>query len=298
MTPSVATGVSRSLKHFLEWVLLPGLAALTPWNLCFQLYRWLCLSPRLFREETASLVAAAAQARPDLDPRRLARDIRLVQLLDRADIYLARFRSDRWMDRHLEVHGDPWPEAPFVAVFFHYGMGLWAIRHLCRDGRRAAFLSAPAGPAAFGRDRLRYLMARWRLREVARAGRMPVVYTGGSMPKARRVLQDGNILVGAIDTPPAHTRGKPMRATLLGETAWFPGGLLRLAREANVPLAVFTVDADHRGNYRLVIRRIEADSDQARLDQIIAVLDERLQAKPACWHFWHLQPLFRQQPTS
>jgi hypothetical protein len=228
----------------------------------------------------------------------LARDIRLTQLLDRADIYLARFRSDRWMRRHLDVQGDPWPEGPFVAIFFHYGMGMWAIRHLCRNGRRAAFLSAPVERAAFGRDRLRYLVARLRLYVVARAGRMPVIHTGGSTPKARRVLQDGNVILGGIDTPPAHTRGKAMSATLLGAPAWFPGGLLRLARETGVPMAVFTVDFDDRGKYRLVVRRIDANTDQERLDQIIAVLDERLRTNPARWHFWHLQPLFRQAPIS
>src|SRR5207249_8292228 len=90
------------------------------------------------------------KARPRIaEPTTWAAAYRLIQLIDRADMWLSRFRSDRWIDHHLEVEGDAWPDRPFVGITFHYGAGLWSIRHLCPNGRRASFLSLRFEPGFF-----------------------------------------------------------------------------------------------------------------------------------------------------
>jgi len=124
--------LANEARDLLELVLLPGIAALLPWRLCFRLFRWLCGRDFLYR---ASCNEALAQARARGwvrgDAGEWLRTRRLVTLIDHADFYLARSRSDRWMARHLSVQGEwPSPAQPAILCTFHWGAGMWGLRHL------------------------------------------------------------------------------------------------------------------------------------------------------------------------
>lgn len=280
-----------------EWWLLPGLAALLPWPLCFRLYAGLCVRLPLFEEKTR---AALAQLEPPLAgdaARRWAARFRLVQLVDRADTFLARSRGDRWLDRHVRRQGDDWPTLPFIALSFHYGAGLWCLRDIARGGRRAAFLSIRF-ERFFGGAWLRYRGACLRIREVERAGRAPVIYTGGGRQAVREALEAGTAVVGLIDVPAVLSK-RVIEQPFLGATAWFPPGLIALASELRVPLVAYAMGFDPvSGKRELVVRRIAEGEPAARLAEVVGFLEQEIGRNPPAWHNWPELRAFRTPPAS
>ena len=120
------------IRDLLELVLIPGLAAVLPWPLCFRVFRsiagrcqWLYRSacdPALQQAHARGMVA------DDQQGLWLARR-RLTILIDHADLYLAATRSNAWMQRYLTVSGH-WPAGDQAGVLcmFHWGAGMWALR--------------------------------------------------------------------------------------------------------------------------------------------------------------------------
>ena len=293
-------------REAVEWFLLPAVAAVLPWRWSFRFYRRVAQSDWLFRAETRSVLAAATSWRPPVDPAAWAAAYRLTHLIDRADLWLSRFRSDRWLDKHLVVEGDAWPDGPFVGITFHYGAGLWSVRHLCRSGRHASILWLRFEPALFKDAPVQLAYARARIREAERAARAPVIYTGGdAVARMRAALRRGGCVLGLIDVPPGQAySGMPVE--FLGSPAWLPPGLIRLARIENVSIAVYTVGFDHAsGRRKLQIRRLpaprpdatDAANDEQRMQLIARELERAIAADPPAWHAWGDLPLFRQAPS-
>ena len=292
-------------REAIEWLLLPAVTAVLPWRWGFRFYGRVAQSDWLFRAETRSVLAGVAAWRQPADPTVWAAEYRLVHLIDRADLWLSRFRSDRWLDRHLMVEGDAWPDGAFVGITFHYGAGLWSVRHLCRSGRRASILVLRLEPGQFKDAPLQQAYARARIREAERVAHAPVIFTGGNaVAQMRAALRRGGCVLGLIDVPPGRARsGGPV--PFLGGRAWFPTGLLRLARIENVPVVVYTVGFDRAtGQRKLHICRLpatardapEAANDEQCLQLVVRELERAIIADAPSWHAWADLPLFRQAP--
>lgn len=247
----------------------------------------------MFKEQTTQALAAAEnQSFVPATGKEWARDYRLVHLVDRADGYLSRFRSNDWLDRYVSLSGDAWPNEAFVGVTFHYGAGLWSIRDLRRHGQRASFLSTRFDAASFPGAGIRYLAACWRMWEVARIGGAPVIYTGGSVDRIRAALADGISVLGLIDVPAAQTI-LTTQVRFLDRVARFPPGLIRIARAANVPLVLFLMSIDMKTGVRqLLVRQIVSETDENAMEIIIRELEGALRIHAASWHRWGDAPMF------
>lgn len=116
----------HELRDLVELVLVPGLAALLPWSMAFALFKRLAQWQLLFRHPSRRAVAEAQKRGWVADPGAWLLDRKLTALVDHADHYLARTRSDHWMERHLEVSGQ-WPRADQASIVltFHWGAGMW-----------------------------------------------------------------------------------------------------------------------------------------------------------------------------
>jgi len=299
LDPSVTTILEffRRCRVWLEILILPLLSVMLPWRVAFRCYRYLARQDWLLRDATER-AAATAIAYGYLavdDPGAVTvwrRDFRLILLVDHADAFLSRFRSARWLDRHVRPSGDGWPEGAFIGITFHYGAGLWAIRHLRRSGQRSAFLSIRFDAGSFPGEFLRFWLARWRMREVARAGGAPVIYTGGSVARIRAALQEGVSVLGLIDVPTGQTTA-PRPVFLLGRPARLPPGLLRIAREAGVPVALFSMGVDtDTGERWLHIHRLDSICEDRGLVAIGEFFDATLRKHPPAWHLWGDLPCF------
>lgn len=278
-----------------ELVLLPGLAAVLPWDLCFRLFKRLARCPWLYGAQCREALAQARQyGCSGADDGEWLAGRRLVTLLDHADHYLLRTRSVAWMHRHVDVDGQ-WEPGGRAALLwtFHWGMGMWALRHARAQGLQAPMvLAAPAGPDFVGRTIFgRYVSAR--MRSVALALGEPVIFVPGGMAGVRSALAHDKQVIAVMDVP--QDRVSITRLTpLLGAPVSVPAVLPHLAVEQALPVTVFHMGVDLRTGRRMLrIVPLGVHSDaQVLTNAAFAHLDDLLRTAPAAWHLWAQAPRF------
>jgi hypothetical protein len=280
----------RGMREAAKLVVLPGMALLLPWRLCFPLYRWLAGHDWLYGGETRAAMAAAASQGFVQDPRDWARAYRLMRLVDHADLYLSRFRGRRWMRRHVEVRSGAWPASggPFLAITFHWGSGLWGLRHMLQSGRPAAVLVRDIPASLFAGRPVLGWYADVRTRETARAGGGGVIYaTSGSLAQIRRRFRHGGNVVALLDVPPEEGQ-KHLECEFLGRRAAFPRGLVHLAVSEKMPVVVYEVSLDRESGKRvLTIDDVGCvDDEKALLALLVARLETMIRRDPPSWHHW------------
>lgn len=276
-----------ALRNLLQLWLLPGLVALLPWRLGWQLARLLTRLPKLYgREQYVSLNGIAAAGLPAPDAGFLRRQ-RLMRLIDHADLYLSMTRSDRWIDKHIDIEGE-WPQhGPFLAMTFHWGAGLWGLRQLGRLGLQPYSLSTELEAAQFAGEPLALRYELLRNREIERACRARVFTRGSQVRHMMRLLQQGKNILGLIDVPVTDLRNAT-EVSLLGRRARFPTGLLQIAQRSGAPVVPFWTGIDwSNGRRRMVVRPAITVTDvDATARRLAGELDPLLHQWPDQWHLW------------
>lgn len=284
----------QEFRDLIELVLLPGAAIFLPWPVCFRFYRYLSRRSWLYAERTAQALAAAQEVMPVGDPARWCAAYRLIQLVDHGDLYLSRFRSDRWMRKYLDVSGAGWPKkAPFLAITFHWGTGLWSLRHLRSQGMITAFLSVRLDKKAFANRLIAYCYSRLRIGEVERVGLAKVIYKGGSVPRLMATLRQERAVVALIDVPPGKGQGC-LPVQLFQRQAWLPSGLIRLAVSERIPVVAFTVSLDHETGRRhlRITGPLPIHAQYPLAEALAGCFSEAISQDPSAWHFWWLVQAF------
>ncbi|MDR2990793.1 MAG: hypothetical protein LBU72_02455 [Burkholderiaceae bacterium] len=275
-------------RDLLELVLLPGLAGVLPWPLCFRVFRGLVRWRWLYRDACQRAVNEARARGVVDDQARWHRIRRLVTLVDHADYYLSRTRGDRWLLRHVTVDG-VWPPSDRAAVLctFHWAAGMWGLRSAAHVGLHPHALVAPLDQAAFhGRTVLGWY-ARARTAEVARVLRQDALDVSQSLRPVIRALHAAQQVVVAVDVP-ADQAAASEPVTVLGMPARLPRGLLRLAVDQRAPVIVYVTGFDVRTGQRWVrITPLGVYGDLSELIRdVCRQLNTTLAQDPAAWHFW------------
>jgi len=282
------------LRDLLELVLLPGLAAVLPWSLCFRIFRYVCRAESLYRESHEA--ARQAQARGWLrgEPASWRQRHRLVTLIDHADYYLALTRSDRWMSRHLLVDGTwPEPSRPGVLCTFHWGAGMWALRHLAANGLHVHPLIAPYSRANFSGRTVRHWYYRRRIRAVPQAlGREPIEATA-SPRRILQALRASEQVLAVVDVP-ADQVAASLAIDFLGAPVHVPRGLLRMACDSGLPVTVYLLGIRlSDGKRPLQIRQLGTRAEVEPLArEVFSYLELAIAEEPAAWHFWSIAARF------
>jgi len=301
---SVAARLRNEARDLLELVLLPGLAALLPWRLCFRVFRLLSRVDWLYVEECAA-AAREAEALGWVRGSRQAwmRSRRLVTLVDHADFYLARTRSDRWLARHVDVDG-AWPEPgrPAVLCTFHWGAGMWALRHLGTGPLSVHAIVAPQVADAFPGRTVRFLYYRARSGAVADALRTETIVLSNSPRRILRTLRNGEQIAAAVDVLPDQVAASES-IDFLGGRLRVPRGLLRVAADDGIPVTVYLTGIRMSDGRRFLrIRHVGTRSSVAQLmAEVFSHLQAAIESDPAAWHCWSAAPRFFElgpQPSS
>jgi lauroyl/myristoyl acyltransferase len=275
-------------RDLFELVLLPGLAALLPWRLAFRLLRWLARRIGPYAETTRTAMAKAGERGWLGDATHWSLVRRIVTLVDHADLYLAKTRSDAWMARHMDVQGH-WPPAgqPGLICTFHWGAGMWGLRHAHASGLKAHALVAPLEGAHFAGRRVLLAYARARTAQVTRVLDCPTLDTSVSLRPVLQALRRGEQVVAAIDVP-ADQVSASHEIRLLGMRARVPRGLLRLAVDQHIPVTVYMTGLHvENGRRFLRIHQLGKRDDLEQLiDDVFALLDQAIREDPPAWHFW------------
>lgn len=270
-------------------LLLPALAAVLPWPFCFRLFGRLARWDWLYRDATRRALAQAQQ-RGWLGPdeREWARCRRLVTLVDHADFFLARTRSDAWLRRYVQVQGH-WPKGgqPGILLTFHWGAGMWGLRHARLHGMQAHALAASLDKAHFKGRPVLHAYARARTACASAELGYPTLDASASLRPAVKALAGHQQVLAVIDVP-ADAVSACQMVTVLGQPARVPRGLLRLAVDRRVPVTLYLTGIDFdTGQRTLFIQTIGVFEDVDDLAaQAFALLDNALRQSPPSWHFW------------
>ncbi|MDD2545123.1 MAG: hypothetical protein PHI55_02425 [Burkholderiaceae bacterium] len=290
------------VRDALELVLLPGLAAVLPWRVCFAVFKRLARWDWLYRAPCHAALREArlrGQCTEAEAPAWLARR-RLVTLVDHADLYLALTRSDAWMRRHLAVQGT-WPAGDQAGIFctFHWGAGMWGLRHARRSGLQAhALVAAMEGAHFAGRPVLhRYVKAR--TRQVEQALAHAPLDVSASLRPALRALRQGQQVMAAVDVPSDQVAAS-VPVVIAGMATQVPKALLRLAVEQKIPVTVYWTGLDtHTGQRFLHVRPLGLhDSLDTLVPAVFQHLETLLAQDSAAWHFWGEAPRFFGPPPT
>jgi hypothetical protein len=284
-----------AVRTFVELFLLPGMAAVLPWPWCFRLFRRAAASPRLY-PEVDWMLRCAREIGMAQDAGAWRSALRMTRIFSFADLYLSMFRSDRWMRKYVDVSGQ-WPEGAFLAVTYHWGAGMWALRHLKSLGKRSSFLSIRFDRSTFHGSPLRYWYALLRTRETARAGGgVDTIFTGGSAERIAAAHRDDVCVTALLDVPP-----KPDQASvpvlLFGRPAHLRRGLARVAIDEKIPVVMFSMHLDRAtGRLKLRIDGPLPAANEAELMQAMAAdFSSTLDRDPESWHGWgEVQYYFRE----
>ena len=282
----------REIRDLIQIVLAPGLPALLPWPAAFWVYRQLSRSRWLFGAQTEASIRAAMDALPTQDEKALRRRLRLVRLLDAADLYLARRTPvGRPPTAHFRRKGE-WPkEGPFIALSFHYGNGMWMLRDANHAGFGTVMTFAPFDESMFSGRRVELFYAKQRWRETNRSAGVASVFRPRIREKLTTALAENKVVVGLLDVPPQLVSARQLPVTLLGQPATLPCGLLDLAKSLDVPVVPCWVTLDEKGYRTLHIESARHITDPAaELDWFAAQLDRLIRDDPGAWHFWPQWP--------
>ncbi|MCK7593583.1 hypothetical protein [Pseudomarimonas salicorniae] len=281
------------LRCLLELYLLPALAVFLPWPLAYRCLRRVARWPRLFSREWRGALAEARNWVEIEDEDRWAWDYRTCRLVDHADFWLSRTRRRRWLDRYCDPRGE-WPlrQSAAVGVFFHWCTGMWGIRALSVAGPSSAVLAGRFSKHSMGMSWLAYWYGHLRLNELARAGGRPLIYAPGTLKRAAAELAAGHWVTGTPDVPPTETKlARPV--TLFGRPAQFTEGLLRIARDADVPVVMFTLGLDlATGRRDLRVEGPFDPNDPDLLQRIASYWEGLIREKSWGFTLWPMMPAY------
>lgn len=283
------------LKALIELVLLPGLAALLPWRLCFLVLRGASHLPFLYRQRCEGSLALAQSLGFVDDPARWLRRYRLVTLVDHADLYLSRFRGDGWLQRHLTRSGSwPAPGRAFLGCTFHWGAGMWALRDVAATGIRAHAL---VGAIPEGHFRDQAVIGRYSVERVAEVGNVlgtAPIDVARDLRRALTAIDNNEGLLAAVDVP-ADQAVSAVPVLFLGQHIQVPNGIFRLAVRRRLPVVFYLTGLDFRTGARFLHITEPVVSDD--VDRLVRAAYETLEIwvrrHPECWHFWFIFDRFR-----
>lgn len=294
---SASTAWRDELRSLIELFLIPMLTVLLPWSLG---YRWLRRCARwrwLMREEWQAALAGVQRWLPVEDAEDWAWRYRTVRLVDHADLWLCRTRSDAWMRRHFSQHPAlPTPRQPAIGAFFHWCAGLWSVRALHATGTPVAPIARRFHRAAMGGTWFSYLYGKLRFAEFARAAGRPLLYPPGTAKQALAELAQGHWVIGAPDIYPSDAPF-PREVHAFGRRAWFTEGMLRIARDAGAPVFLFTLGVDFASGRRdLQVAGPFAADDPQLLQRIASFWEALLRDRSWGFTLWPMMEAYFKRP--
>lgn len=275
-------------RDLIEVVLLPGLAVVLPWRVCFLIFKWLSHRRFLYRQSCERALLEATKRGWVADPDAWISNRRLVTLIDHADHYLTRTRSDAWMKRHLAVQGNwPSPNNAALLLTFHWGAGMWALRHAQSSGLKAHMLVAAVNGDHFCGHKIFHLYIKARTRSIALALKRPTVDVSVSLRPVLRGLKAQEQIIAVIDVP-ADQVSASQTIDILRMKARIPTALLRVAVEQRTPVSLFLTGIRMSDGQRF-LRVTELgiyDDLHALIRDVFQVLENAIEEDPPAWHFW------------
>ena len=282
------------VRDSLELFIVPSLAVVLPWPLCFWVFKQLAKSSKLYRYATESGWHQAKLYLPELLDEQWKCERRLLTMVDHADLFLSCTRPDTWIKRRIDVTGN-WPSAleSNVVCTFHWGAGMFSLHAMRHAGLQVHALAASLDSSQFKGRPVLHQYAKWRTFRVKQLLGHPTVDVKASMRPVLKAIQKQHSLLAVVDVPSDH-REVSVSLKLLSQHIKVPRGLLRLAADRKLPVSVFLLGLNlQTGQRELKIQSLGVMGDTQQLaDNVFEYLDDAVNQAPSAWHLWAEMPRF------
>ena len=280
-------------RALIELYLLPALVGLLPQRQGAALGRRLARIDWLYRAEwTPALAQAPAFVTID-DHAEWAQRYRFTRLIDHADFYRSLLRSRASLVAELGGDGR-WPSLPggAVGVFFHWCANLPAVYSLAQSSVNSSVLAGRFSRRSMGGALLGYWYGRIRIDQLERASGGPLIYAPRTVQQSLQALAAGRWVIGTPDVPPSETR-IAVPVDLFDRRGHMPEGLLLIARQAAVPVVIFTLALDYdSGRRELQVLGPFDPADPALMQRIASLWESLIREKSWGFTLWPAMPAF------
>jgi hypothetical protein len=278
------------IRDALELVFIPALAVALPWPLCFMVLRGLAKLPFFYRIPVRRGLEQAEMRGWMLPHQRQqwAQDLRLVRMVDHADFYLCATRQSTWLKKYVQLDGQwPAPGQAGLLSTFHWGAGMWALRHAREQGLQPHMMLARFDPQHFSDQPVLLRYGQARTAGVAREAGHDTIDPLHSREAIQMAFKQKQQIMAVMDVP-SDTVRSTHAVEFLGQPIAMPSGLLRMAAENQIPVTLFSMGIDMKtGRRQLRIRTLPVIEDLPLLmGTVFNEMDMLVRQTPTHWHFW------------
>lgn len=278
-----------------ELVFWPLLFALSPLWLQRLIAQHVQKQSQLYSSEVKAMCANILHYLPSIDLASVSRELRLVLLIDKSDVFFSTFRLKHSLKHRIAIDRLPDVHSAALILSAHRGNGWWILPVLNHQGRPVHLVSAPLpAPVQLVDYLLRpYQLLRWHAMNTL--GGVPIIPMKGASQKVRQLFADRGRLIAVIDIPPVLAKGcSPVR--FFNRTAYMPMQSIQLAFEAGVPVYFCNADFDLKTfKQHIDFERVDSDGGpQAVADRYAQWLEAHIRRRPGSWHAWgHVDDFFK-----
>ena len=107
-----------------------------------------------------------------------------------------------------------------------------------------------------------------------------------------KVLEKGGWVIILFDVPPFLVR-ENMEVSFLKKRAFFPKGIISIAKETNSPILPFFSFLDEGGQRRISFEEpIHVIDEEECVKRCVKLIENRVIERPDHWHFWPIAEQF------
>ena len=286
--------ISLQLGDLLAYVLLPGVAVLTPASFSRWLLRKATAWGWLLAEPSAAALEGAARHLAIGDTAAWQRRWKQVELLDVRDLYMMLFGRSRSVLAEIDCNLPIETAGDRVMVGMHYGPGLLVLKRLEASRLNPAFPYRPPEKALLRLRPFQYLYSTLTARFLDRTLGDRAVEVGG----AGRVLRDlldrpGSICV-LMDAPPMQGR-RLVRRRVLGADASFNTGFPAMLAKKGREYVLYAMNLNPDGSLRKALEMegpFRPENTEEFLERYAGFLDRHLSSDSPLWRIWHAEHQF------
>lgn len=210
---------------------------------------------------------------------------------DEIDVFIYLFGCSKSFIRRLKIEGkenlrEALKSEGGILLSAHFGGGFWILPFLRSLGVSAHFFSADIKKENYPSKTPLYLYDKLGNWVVERASGSRVLYKRERKKGLIGPLEEGKWVIVLFDVPSFLVK-ENTEVSFLGRKAWFPKGIISIAKELNVPILFFFSFLDGGKRRRICFEKfIYVKSEEECVEQCVKLIEKRIIGRPDHWHLW------------
>lgn len=291
---SILSDLHISFKRLREVLFWPLLFACSPLFLRRKIAHYIQRQSYMYETEVMAMTSHILKYLPETDLTKAAQELRLVQLIDKSDVFFSTFHFNSSLKQRIQLGRLPTPGSGALILCAHRGNGWWSLPVLNQQGEPVHFVSGPLAQPVSLTDHLLmpYHLLRWHA--VNTLGGAPLIPMKGASQKIREILSENGRVIALIDIPPALAK-RCSAVAFLGHTAYFPIQSIRHAFETGAAIYFANADFDeHAFKHCIDFEPADLSGGPEKVAARYANwLETHIRQRPGSWHSWgHVDAFF------